>query len=72
MPAKFVISYNYRRLQMTHILKAFGIHHSISFEKFIAPAIRAMVGMPQLESRGYRPLQMSFEDHPEDSHLLPS
>ena len=48
---------------MTHILKAFGIHHSISFEKFIAPAISAMVGMPQLESRGYRPLQMSFEDH---------
>ena len=48
---------------MTHILKAFGIHRSISFETFIAPAIRAMAGMPQLESRGYRPLQMSFEDH---------
>jgi len=48
---------------MAHILKFFGIFHSISFAKFIAPAIRAMVGMPQLESRGYRPLQMSFEDH---------
>lgn len=48
---------------MTRILKFFGIFHSISFEKFIAPAIRAMAGMPQLESRGYRPLQMSFEDH---------
>lgn len=48
---------------MTHMLKNFGIHHSISFEKFIAPAIRAMASMPQLESRGFRPLQMSFEDH---------
>lgn len=48
---------------MTHILKAFGIHHSISFDEFIAPIIRIMAGMPQLESRGYRPLQMSFEDH---------
>jgi hypothetical protein len=48
---------------MTHLLEAFGIHHSISFEKFIAPAIRTMASMPQLKSRGHRPLQMSFEDH---------
>jgi len=48
---------------MPHMLKKFGIHHSVSFEKFIAPAIQAMAGMPELESRGNRPLQMSFEDH---------
>lgn len=48
---------------MPRMLKKFGIHHSVSFEKFIAPAIQTMAGMPQLESRGHRPLQMSFEDH---------
>jgi len=48
---------------MARMLKKFGIHHSVSFEKFIAPAIQAMTGMPELESRGNRPLQMSFEDH---------
>ena len=48
---------------MTLKFKPFGIHHSVSFEEFIAPAIREMASMPQLESRGYRPLQMSFEEH---------
>ncbi|MCP4652953.1 MAG: IS4 family transposase [Candidatus Omnitrophica bacterium] len=48
---------------MSRLLKAHGIYHSLSFTTFIAPAIEAMANMPQLESRGNRPLKMNFEDH---------
>jgi hypothetical protein len=48
---------------MPRVLKNFGIHHSGSFEKFFAPAIQAMIGMPQFESRGNRPLNMTFEEY---------
>ncbi len=48
---------------MSRLLKAYGIYNSLSFITFIAPAIEAMANMPQLESRGNRPLKMNFEDH---------
>lgn len=48
---------------MSQLLKAYGIYHSLSFTTFIAPIIEAMANMPQLESRGNRPLKMNFEDH---------
>ena len=37
--------------------------HRSSFEKLFQPAIDAMNNMVPLESRGNRPLQMSFENH---------
>ena len=48
---------------MPRVLKNFGIHHSGSFKKFFAPAIQAMIGMPQFKSQGWRPLNMTFEDY---------
>ena len=36
---------------------------SISFSDLLNPALKAMNAMPELESRGNRPLKMSFEDH---------
>lgn len=35
---------------------------SISFDKFIAPLIKILPGIPELLSRGDRPLKMKFED----------
>jgi hypothetical protein len=35
----------------------------LKFDKFINPIEQAMIDMPQLSSRGNRPLQMTFEDH---------
>ena len=36
---------------------------SISFYELFKPALDAMNAMPELESRGNRPLKMSFEEH---------
>lgn len=36
---------------------------SISFSDFLNPALNAMNAMPELQSRGNRPLKMSFQDH---------
>ena len=36
---------------------------SISFSEFLEPALDAMNAMPELKSRGNRPLKMSFEEH---------
>lgn len=35
----------------------------LEFHQLFQPAIEAMTGMPPLEARGNRPLQMSFEEH---------
>jgi hypothetical protein len=36
---------------------------SVSFFEFLQPALEAMNGMPELQSRGNRKLKMSFEEH---------
>ena len=36
---------------------------SITFSDFLNPALNAMNAMPELQSRGNRPLKMSFQDH---------
>ncbi len=36
---------------------------SVSFYELFKPALDAMNAMPELESRGNRPLKMSFEEH---------
>jgi hypothetical protein len=36
---------------------------SVSFYELFKPALEAMNAMPELESRGNRPLKMSFEEH---------
>ena len=36
---------------------------SISFSDFLNPALNTINAMPELESRGNRPLKMSFEEH---------
>jgi len=48
---------------MPHTLDPFKKNHALSFEKVFQPAQDAMAGMPPLEARGYRSLQMNFEDH---------
>lgn len=48
---------------MPHTLQPWGKPSSISFAEFFDPAVNAMNYMPELESRGNRPLQMSFEEH---------
>jgi hypothetical protein len=48
---------------MPHSLKPFKKKHALSFKKLYDPIKNAMVGMPVLEARGNRPLQMNFEDH---------
>ena len=57
---------------------------SANFTTFLNPALNAMNSMPELKSRGNRPLKMSFEEqlralvwfHPEEhtsaQHLLQS
>jgi len=37
-------------------------HQAPSFDEVFQPATNAMIGMPPLETRGNRPLQMNFED----------
>jgi IS4 transposase len=48
---------------MPHTLDPFRKNHAPSFEKLFQPAQDSMADMPPLEARGYRPLQMNFEDH---------
>ena len=36
--------------------------HAPSFNQLFVPIDRAMLGMPPLESRGDRPLKMTFDD----------
>jgi IS4 transposase len=48
---------------MPYTLDPFRKNHAPSFEKLFQPAQDSMADMPPLEARGYRPLQMNFEDH---------
>ena len=48
---------------MPYTLDPFRKKHAPSFEQLFQPAQDAMAGMPPLEARGHRPLQMNFEDH---------
>ena len=47
---------------MPYTLNPFKKKHAPSFEQLFQPAKNAMIGMPPLEARGNRPLQMNFED----------
>ena len=47
---------------MPYTLDPFKKKHAPSFEQLFQPAENAMIGMPPLEARGNRPLQMNFED----------
>jgi hypothetical protein len=47
---------------MPYTLDPFKKKHAPSFEQLFQPAKNAMIGMPPLEARGNRPLQMNFED----------
>jgi len=47
---------------MPYTLDPFKKKHAPSFEQLLQPAKNAMIGMPPLEARGNRPLQMNFED----------
>ena len=48
---------------MPYTFDPFNKKHALSFEQLFQPAKNAMIGMPPLEARGNRPLQMNFEDH---------
>ena len=48
---------------MPYTFDPFNQKHALSFEQLFQPAKNAMIGMPPLEARGNRPLQMNFEDH---------
>jgi hypothetical protein len=48
---------------MTRTLQPWEKPSSISFTEFLIPAINTMNAMPELKSRGNRPLKMSFEEH---------
>jgi len=48
---------------MPYTFSPWGRPSSVSFFKLLQPAIDAMNGMPELQSRGNRKLKMSFEDH---------
>lgn len=48
---------------MPHTLSPYDKKLAPSFHELFNPAIHAMIQMPKLESRGNRPLKMSFEDH---------
>ena len=41
----------------------FQKHDTLEFFSFFKPAVEAMSHMPDLQSRGNRPLQMTFEEH---------
>ena len=47
---------------MPYTLDPFKKKHAPSFKQLFQPAENAMIGMPPLEARGNRPLQMNFED----------
>lgn len=48
---------------MPYAFDPFFKKHPPSFVRLFRPAQDAMIGVPPLQSRGNRPLQMSFEDH---------
>ena len=48
---------------MPHTFDPFKKRNKLEFYPFFQPVIEAMAQMPALNSRGNRPLQMSFEEH---------
>lgn len=48
---------------MPRTLQPWDKHCSVSFSDFLKPALNTMNAMPELKSRGNRPLKMSFEEH---------
>ena len=48
---------------MPRALQPWDRTNSVSFFHLLNPAVRTMDAMPELQSRGNRPLQMTFEDH---------
>ncbi len=48
---------------MPHTFDPFQKQNKLEFFSLFQPAVEAMSNMPVLESRGNRPLQMSFEEH---------
>ncbi len=50
-------------MNMPHTFDPMGKNYALSFDKLYNPIRDAMNFVPPLESRGNRPLQMSFEEH---------
>ena len=57
------INNNYRELKMPRTFKPHQKCQKLKFYDFFNPIAQAMIDMPQLSSRGNRPLQMTFQDH---------
>lgn len=47
---------------MSHSFRPYSKHHSPSFHKVYRPAEKILIKTPVLNSKGDRPLKMSFED----------
>ena len=48
---------------MPHAVKSQKSGQTVELQQFLKPIKGVMINMPKLESKGNRPLQMSFEEH---------